>query len=152
MPITQNMTPFPTPIPSRDDPANFATRADATLGHLQVFVPEANTMVGQINTEIATANTTLNSLLVSTQNSANNAAQSASAANNAKNEAIIAAATAGYKGTWLVGATYAQGDTVTYNSRLFISKVNGNVGNTPTEGANWALLGTGRLFIVGRYI
>lgn len=148
MSITQNMTPFPLPIPSRDDPTNFAARADATIGHFKVFVPEANTMAGQINSSI----TEMNSILVNTQNSANNAAQSASAANVAKNEAMIAAATAGYKGDWLISTTYTQGDTVTYNSRLFISKINGNLGNTPTEGSNWGLLGTGRLFIVGRYI
>lgn len=146
MSITQNMTPFPTPIPSRDDPANFATRADATIGHFQVFVPEANTMVGQINTAIVD----MNGILSDTEISESNAAQSASAANTAKNEAMIAAATAGYKGDWLVGSTYAVGETVTYLSRLFISKINGNIGNTPTEGTNWGLLGTGRIFI-GRY-
>lgn len=146
MTITQNMTPFPTPIPSRDDPANFAARADATIGHFQVFVPEANTMVSQINTSV----TEMNGILDSAETQANNAAQSAAAANTSKNEAMIAAATAGYKGDWLVGSTYAIGETVTYLSRLFISKINGNIGNTPTEGVNWGLLGTGRIFI-GRY-
>ena len=146
MTITQKMTPFPTPIPSRDDPANFAASADATIGHFQVFVPEANTMARQINTSV----TEMNDILSDTQTVANNAAQSASAANTAKNEAMLAAATAGYKGDWLVGSTYAIGETVTYLSRLFISKINGNIGNTPTEGANWGLLGTGRIFI-GRY-
>lgn len=148
MTITQTMTLFPTPIPSRDDPANFAARADATLGHLEVFVPEANTMIGQINT----TETTMNGLLSSTQTQANNAAQSAALANTYKNDALIAAANAGYKGDWLIGTTYAQSETVTYNNRLFISKQNGNVGNTPSDGsAYWALLGTGRIFIT-RYM
>ena len=148
MTITQTMTSFPIPVPSRDDPANFATRADATLGHLETFVSEANTITGQINS----TETTMNGLLVSTQNQANSASLSASTATAAKNEAMIAAATSGYKGDWLIGTTYSQSETVTYNSRLFISKINSNTGNTPTEGANWGLLGTGRIFIVGRYI
>lgn len=146
MAITQTMTPFPTPIPSRDYPSTFAARSDATLGHLEVFVPEANTMIGQINTSV----TEMNGIYVNTQTSANNAAQSAATATTAKNEAMIAAATAGYKGDWSDLTTYVKGETVTYLSRLFISKVNANLNNTPTEGVNWGLLGTGRIY-VGRY-
>ena len=146
MTISQTMTPFPTPIPSRDDPSTFAARADATLGHLEVFVPQANTMIGQINDETVI----MAGISSTTQGYAGNAAQSAATATTAKNEAMIAAATAGYKGDWSNLTTYLIGETVTYLSRLFISKVNSNLNNTPTEGVNWGLLGTGRIY-VGRY-
>lgn len=39
------------------------------------------------------------------------------------------------------GTTYATGDEVWYNGKVFRSKVDSNTGNTPVEGANWADLG-----------
>jgi hypothetical protein len=65
-------------------------------------------------------------------------------ASNAYANALEAAAAAAaknidsYKGAYSAGATYAQGDSVTYNGEFWISNVNGNIGNTPVEGANWS--------------
>lgn len=48
------ITPLPTP-PSRDDPTNFSTRADAFLGALPDFATEANALAVQVNDDAATA-------------------------------------------------------------------------------------------------
>lgn len=50
------ITALPTP-PSRDDPANFSSRADAFLGALPDFVTEANTVAGEVNSNASTAST-----------------------------------------------------------------------------------------------
>lgn len=48
MPITQSITVLPTP-PSRADPENFDTRADAFLGALPTMQNQMNTWAGQAN-------------------------------------------------------------------------------------------------------
>jgi hypothetical protein len=48
------ITPLPTP-PSRDDPTNFATRADAFLGALPDFATEANALQTDVNAKEVTA-------------------------------------------------------------------------------------------------
>lgn len=50
MPITA----LPTP-PSRNDPSNFATRADAFLGALPTFATEANALASEVNADEAAA-------------------------------------------------------------------------------------------------
>jgi hypothetical protein len=50
------ITALPTP-PSRDDPANFASRGDALLGALPTFVTQVNTVAGEVNTNAGTAST-----------------------------------------------------------------------------------------------
>lgn len=154
MAITQQMTPFPTPVPTRNDPANFATRSDATLAHLEVFVPEANTVTDQINDTTDIINALEDSAGVYAQNALNNANNAATYANQsiaAKDLSVAASLTGTYKGNWSDTTTYAQAESVSYNSRIFISKINGNLNNIPEEGSNWALFGSGRIFI-GRYI
>jgi hypothetical protein len=50
------ISPLPTP-PSREDPANFATRADSFLGALPTFQSEANALQTDVNTRQTTAST-----------------------------------------------------------------------------------------------
>lgn len=50
------ISPLPTP-PSREDPSNFATRADAFLGALPTFQSEANALQTDVNTRQTTAST-----------------------------------------------------------------------------------------------
>lgn len=50
------ISPLPTP-PSREDPTNFATRADAFLGALPTFQSEANALQTDVNTKQTTAST-----------------------------------------------------------------------------------------------
>jgi hypothetical protein len=83
------ITPLPTP-PSRDDPTNFATRADAFLGALPDFATEANALAVDVNADAVSA-------------SADAASASASAAG----------ATAAANVTkWISGTTYTEGAVV----------------------------------------
>jgi hypothetical protein len=50
------ITALPTP-PSRDDPTNFAARADDFLGALPTFATETNTVAGEVNTAASSAST-----------------------------------------------------------------------------------------------
>jgi hypothetical protein len=45
-----------------------------------------------------------------------------------------------FQGTWSNLTTYATGDSVFFNGSSYISLAGGNLGNTPTNGAPWALL------------
>jgi len=84
MTITQTITALPA-APSRSDPANFNTRADALLGALPGMVTELNTANGQLNS------------------TADDVAQDAA---DAQNAADTAAASANFAGRWadLTGA------------------------------------------------
>ena len=55
MSITKTITALPTP-PSRSDPTNFDTRADAFLGALPTLATEINTWAGQANSTASTVN------------------------------------------------------------------------------------------------
>ena len=71
-------------------------------------------------------------------------------ATNVYNNALeaVAAATAknisSFKGQWLVGTTYALGETVWNGNSFWISNIAGNVGNTPVVGANWSQVSSPR--------
>src|SRR5206468_1173810 len=45
-----------------------------------------------------------------------------------------------FQGTWSNVTTYAAGDTIFFSGSSFINLAGGNIGNTPTGGAPWALL------------
>src|SRR5205823_3282026 len=45
-----------------------------------------------------------------------------------------------FHGTWSNLTTYAAGDAIFFSGSSYISLAAGNVGNTPTGGASWALL------------
>ena len=47
------ITPLPTPVPSRADPANFAVRGDTFLGALPTFATEANALAEEVNENAA---------------------------------------------------------------------------------------------------
>ena len=47
------ITPLPTPVPSRADPANFAARGDAFLSALPTFATEANALAEEVNENAA---------------------------------------------------------------------------------------------------
>lgn len=85
------LTPLPLP-PTRQDPVNFAARADAFLAALPDFQIELNTLASE-----------LDSIGINATQSEINAAQSAT---NAQDAAIAAGSFANYKGLWssLTGA------------------------------------------------
>lgn len=66
-----NITLLPTPVPSRTDPLNFATRADAFLGALPTFGTELNTFASEANAlavEVDADKEEVNQTLIEVQN------------------------------------------------------------------------------------
>lgn len=94
------VTPLPTPVPSRQDPANFSVRADEFLGALPTFGTELNVVAGEVNTNATNATTaaltaTTQAGIATTQ--AGIATTKASEATTARNEAV--ALTESYQGS-----------------------------------------------------
>jgi len=126
------------PAPQRNDPANFATKADAWVSALEAtFTPEMNLIIPEINA--------LSSSAVSAASTASTAATNAdiSAAN---------AATASGAPMWVSGSTYALG-AATWSSvnRLVYRKITASSVSTidpSSDPTNWALLGTVGLSVV----
>jgi hypothetical protein len=124
------ITPLPTP-PSRDDPTNFATRADAFLGALPDFATEANALAVDVNADAVAA-----------------------AADAADAVAAAAAATAAANATkWVSGTTYTEGAVVwspitylTYRRK----STGGGTTDPSADSTNWAqAAGTGDVTLAG---
>jgi len=86
-----SITPLPTP-PSRNDPTNFATRADAFLGALPTFATEANALAVEANADAAAA---AQSAIDATNNGAAQVALAAAQAGVATTQAGISTTQAG---------------------------------------------------------
>lgn len=122
MSITQEFTPFPTPLPDRnnDTPEEFSNHVDAFLGHINTHVTEGNTWADQANTLADEVNT--NRQLTE----------------DAKEIAVVAAK---YAGVWDAAVTYASNETVQYGGKYWVSLVDANLGNTPSDTSTyWDLL------------
>lgn len=130
MPITA----LPTP-PSRQDPANFATRADAFLGALPTFAIEANSTAADVNASQSAATVSAAAAAASeTAAAASAAAASASAAT---------AASASGATAWVSGTTYALGAVVysTVTGRTYRRIVAGAGTTDPSaDTTNWRVL------------
>lgn len=94
------ITALPTP-PSRQDPTNFATRADAFLGALPTFATEANALQTDVNGKQVTASAAANTAttkaaeaLASANASAASATQSSGFADASQASAVASAASA----------------------------------------------------------
>lgn len=124
------ITPLPTP-PSRDDPTNFATRADAFLGALPDFATEANALAVSVNADAVSADA-----------DATAAAASAAAATAAANVT-----------KWVSGTTYTEG-VVVWSPINYLSyrRKSTGVGTTDpsADATNWAqAAGTGNVSETG---
>jgi hypothetical protein len=97
------ITPLPTP-PSRDDPANFATRADAFLAALPGFATEANSLANTVNSDMAAAALSAAQADGFAQLAQTNGAEQTQLAQNfAQASAVsasISSASANFKGIW----------------------------------------------------
>jgi hypothetical protein len=130
---------LPTP-PSRDDPSNFAGRADAFLGALPTFRTEANALASNAyaNAVEAEADAT-----TATTQAAAAAASAAAASNSALSAASYASAS-----LWVSGTTYALGAVVysPVTQALYRRTVAGAGTTDPSlDGTNWAAVVSGKL-------
>lgn len=154
--MVAQITPLPTP-PTRQDPANFPARGDAFLGALPRFQVEANALANEVNQKAAdvinTAGTIEAEILAATNSavaqstarasasanaasiSANSAAASANLAEGYKNLseqfAAAAQAVANYLGDWSADRTYSKGQSVSYDSYIYVSKIDSNLNQIP---------------------
>lgn len=130
MPITA----LPTP-PSRNDPANFAVRADAFLGALPAFATEANELQVDVNAKQTAS-------LNSANNSAASAVESANSAIASAASASAASATAGVT-EWNPATAYTVGQNA-YDTTDFFTyrrKVAGTTATRPgLDSTNWELI------------
>jgi len=131
------MTPLPTP-PSRNDPTNFATRADAFLGALPTFQTEANALEVAVDADAVAA-----------------AASAASAASSvtAAQAAAAGAAAAANVTKWVSGTTYTEG-AVVWSPINFLSyrrrTTGGGTTDPSADSTNWAQsAGTGDVTLAG---
>lgn len=139
--MVAQITPLPTP-PSRQDPANFSARGDAFLGALPQFQVEANTLASEVNTVRTDVQAIKDQAVSETASikdeavlSASQAAGSAVLAEGYKNlsEQFAAAAqsVANYLGDWSADRTYSKGQSVSYGSYIYVSKIDSNLNQIP---------------------
>ena len=126
-----SITALPTP-PSRSDPANFATRADAFLAALPTFATEANALADAVNVDAAA--------VAADAATAEAQANAAIAAKNDAEAAAVAASAVSGATQWASGS-YATGAVVwsPTNGQNYRRKAPG--GASPTDPAadptNW---------------
>ena len=131
------ITPLPTP-PSRDDPTNFATRADAFLGALPDFATEANALAVDVNDDAVAAAAS---------------AVDAEDAVTAAEAAAAAAAAAANVTKWVSGTTYNEG-VVVWSPITYLSyrrkSTGGGTTDPSADSANYAqAAGTGDVTLAG---
>ena len=132
--MVAQITPLPTP-PTRQDPANFSARGDAFLGALPQFQVEANALANELNQKVLDVTEEGDRIVEEASISANSAATSANLAEGYKNlsEQFAAAAqsVANYLGDWSADRTYSKGQSVTYGSYIYVSKIDSNLNQIP---------------------
>lgn len=135
------ITALPTP-PSRDDPANFASRADTFLAALPDFATEANALASAVNAdEIAAA-----ASASSASTSASNASASASAASTSASNASTSATNASNSATAAANSATAAANSAT--ALIGTSTTSLSIGT----GSKTFTTQSGKQFVAGAYI
>ena len=129
-----SVTTLPSPVPSRDDPANFPTRADAFLTALPTFQTDTNSVAANVYANAVEA-------AASATSAASSQASATASATAAASSASSAAAAAG-AALWVSGTTYPIG-AVVYSpvSYLIYRRRTAGAGTTDpsADPTNWAL-------------
>lgn len=133
--------------PSRNEPATFADKSDALLGALATFVTETNALAaavnadavivqnlaGSVESDIQTATSAVISEAQTYANSAGNSAVLAQgAAGQAEQFANAAQSVANYAGDWSADTTYSKGQSVSYGTYIYVSKIDANLNQIPS--------------------
>jgi hypothetical protein len=144
------ITILPDP-PSRQDPATFANKADAFLGALPDFATETNAVAtfcndkaveiqgisDTVEQQIATATSTAVNSATASANSANTYATLAQgAAQQAEQFANAAQSVSNYIGDWSADTTYSKGQSVSYDTYIYVSKIDANLNQIPSVATN----------------
>ena len=164
------ITLLPTP-PTRQDPANFNTRADEFLGALPTFGTEANSLASDVNSkQITTSNaattatnaantaTTKASEASTFANTAGTKASEASAsATSAANSANTASTKASEASASAVDASNSATAAATsaINAEIFATqqlKAASTTSNTPGIGSKAFTIETNKAFVAGQYV
>ncbi len=127
------ITPLSTP-PSKDDPANFNTRADTFLGELPTFATEANALAVDVNSKQVAAS-------LSETNAAASALAASGSATAASNSAINASTYATNASNSAASALNAPGTNATSTTSLTIGM-----------GAKTLTIQTGKAFAIGQRV
>ena len=127
------------PAPSRADPTNFATKADALLGALDTFVSEVNADVLNVNTKSAnvdTKNTNVNAKAIQTAADAVQTALDAASALASKNAAELALDTFDdkYLGAKSSDPTLDNDGNALQNGAIYINTTSGLLRGYTTSG------------------
>lgn len=138
------ITPLPTP-PSRNDPTNFSTRADAFMAALPAFATETNATAVEVdNDRIASA--------ASASSAATQVGLAAAQVTLAEAAAASAVASANVT-KWVSGTTYTEGAVVWSPSNYLTYRrktTGGGTTDPSSDSTNWAqVAGTGDVTLIG---
>lgn len=133
--------------PSRSDPTNFATKADAWVAAMDLFTTEANALQTDVNNKQTQAATSAANAATSASNAATSAANALTSAN--------AAANAPSAPKWVSGNSYLDGDVVWSPSTYLTYRSKGANPTSTTDPSllpnNWVLMNSeyGKVIVSG---
>src|SRR3990167_4751334 len=135
--ITKVITTMPTAPTRSQTPDVFITNADTTLGAINTFVSDVNTWSGQTNQVAAEVNNYASNASTSANTASTKAAEASASAQSANSAAGAV--------KWVSGTTYAEGD-VRWSPTSYLSyrrKVAGDGTTDPvSDTTNWAQIQT----------
>ena len=157
------ITLLPTP-PTRQDPANFNTRADEFLGALPTFGAEANSLATDVNSKQVTASDAATTATNAANTATTKASEASTFANTAGTKAseASASATSASNSATAAGASAVDASnsataaaTSAINAEIFATqqlKATSTTSNTPGLGDKSFTIETGKAFVIGMYL
>ncbi len=142
------ITPLPTP-PTRDDPANFATRADTFLAALPDFATEANALATDVEGDATAAAASASAASTSASNAASSASAASTSASNAASSASAASSSASNAASSASAASSSA--TAAANSALALIATSTTSLSIGT-GSKTFTTQSGKQFVAGAYV
>ena len=157
------ITLLPTP-PTRQDPANFNTRADEFLGALPTFGAEANSLATDVNSKQVTASNAATTATNAANTATTKASEASTFANTAGTKASEASASATSASNSATAAEASAVDasnsataaaTSATNAEIFATqqlKATSTTSNTPGLGDKSFTIEASKAFVIGMYL